>query len=199
MIKKMKRLNTLTITHLALMCLMILGTIGATINFIIGFTNSATSMDRFSNLSNVVLMIIILAMLMTGVLYLVKDYSKQAAKYYKLFLILNVIVCILTIFIDLFFYKSTTLMYLISVLNACKIITLLMLAYGKDLGEKKTWTIFYILLAIDIIKLVFAVINMSNTGFDFSFAGYVTALIADGTIGLAIKGKYDDKKARGTE
>lgn len=195
----MKRLNALTVTHLSLMCLMIIGTIGATINFLVGFTDSTTGMDRFSNLSNVVLMITILAMLAIGVLYLVKDYSKKAAIYYKLFLILNVIVCILTIFIDLYFYKSTTLMYLISVLNACKIITLLMLAYGKDLGEKKTWTIFYILLAIDIIKLVFAFINMSNNGFDFSFAGYITALIADGTIGLAIRGKYDDKKARGRE
>ena len=195
----MKRLNTLTIIHLILMCLMILGTIGATVNFLIGFTNSNTGMDRFSNISNVVLMIIILSMLVIGVLYLVKDYSKQAAMYYKLFLILNVIVCILTIFIDLFFYKSTTLMYLISILNVCKIITLLLLAYGKDLGEKKTWIIFYILLAIDIIKLIFASINMSNVGFDFSFAGYVTALISDGTIGLAIKGKYDDKKSRGRE
>ena len=195
----MKRLNALTVTHLSLMCLMIIGTIGATVNFLISFTNSTTGMDKFSNLSNVVLMTVILAMLATGVLYLVRDYSKQAAKYYKLFLILNVIVCILTIFIDLFFYKSTALMYMISGLNTFKIITLLMLAYGKDLGEKKTWTIFYILLAIDIIKLVFAFINMSNIGFDFSFAGYVTALIADGTIGLAIKGKYDDKKARGRE
>ncbi len=195
----MKRLNALIISHLALMCLMILGTIGATVNFLIGFTNSTTSMDRLSSISNVVLMIVILIMLVTGVLYLVKDYSKQAAKYYKLFLVLNVIVCILTVFIDLFFYKSTTLMYLISVLNICKIITLLMLAYGKDLGEKKTWTIFYILLAIDIIKLLFAFINMSSIGFDFSFAGYVTALISDGTIGLAIKGKYDDKKSRGRE
>ncbi len=193
----MKKLNTLTISHLLLMCLMIFGTIGATVKFLIGFTDSTTGMERFSNLSNVVLMAVILAMLVIGVLYLVKDYSKQAAKYYKLFLILNVIVCILTIFIDLFFYKPTTLMYLISVLNAGKIITLLMLAFGKDLGEKKTWAIFYTLLAIDIVKFVLAFMNMSKIGFDFSFAGYVTALISDGTIGLAIKGKYDDKKARG--
>ena len=88
-------------------------------------------------------------------------------------------------------------MVMISVLNACKIILLLLLGFGKDLGERKTWTIFYILLAVDGLKLVLAIFNMLGIGFDFSFMGYVTALIADGTIGLAIRGKYENKKARG--
>lgn len=38
---------------------------------------------------------------------------------------------------------------------------------------------------------------MASIGFDFSFMGYVTALIADGTSGLSINGKYEDKSARG--
>ena len=53
------------------------------------------------------------------------------------------------------------------------------------------------LLAAGGLKLVLAILNMINVGFDFSFAGYVTALISDGTIGLAIRGKYDNKKSRG--
>jgi hypothetical protein len=40
---------------------------------------------------------------------------------------------------------------------------------------------------------------MLNIGFDFSFTGYVTALIADGTIGLSVKGKYENKEARGSK
>ena len=142
-------------------------------------------------------MILILAMLIVGTLYLLKGYTKQAAIYYKLFLVLNVAVNALTIVIDLCFYHVTAWMVMISVLNACKIILLLLLGFGKDLGERKTWTIFYILLAVDSLKLVLAIINMLGIGFDFSFMGYVTALIADGTIGLAIRGKYENKKARG--
>ena len=39
---------------------------------------------------------------------------------------------------------------------------------------------------------------MSKIGFDFSLAGYIAAIIADGTTGLALRGKYKDKEARGT-
>lgn len=193
----MKKTNTIMIVHLILMLAMVIGTAGAAVHFVIDFANAASSAERFSNLSNVFLMLFILAMLVVGTLYLIKGYTKQAAAYYKLFLILNVAVCVLTIFVDLFFYRVTAWMIAISILNVCKIILLLLLAFGKDLGEKKTWALFYILLAADGMKLIFAIVNMINIGFDFSFAGYVTALISDGTIGLAIRGKYDNKKSRG--
>ena len=57
--------------------------------------------------------------------------------------------------------------------------------------------LFGILLTADGLKLILAILNMISIGFDFSFAGYVTALVSDGTIGLAIRGKYENKKARG--
>ena len=174
-----------------------LGTAGATVHFIIEFSKAVADAERFSNMANIFLMLVILAMLIVGTLYLIKGYRKRAAVYYKLFLFLNVAVCVLTIFIDLCFYRANTWMLIISVLNTCKIILLLLLACGKDLGEKKTWSLFYILLVADGLKLVFAITNMISIGFDFSFAGYVTALISDGTIGLAIRGKYENKKSRG--
>ena len=193
----MKKISALTVLHLALMAAMVLGTVGGTVHFIIEFRKAGADTEWLSNLANVFLMLMVLAMLIVGTLYLLMGYTKRAAVYYKLFLILNVAVCVLTIFIDLCFYRVNTWMLIISVLNACKIILLLLLACGKDLGEKKTWTLFYILLAADGIKLVLAILNMISIGFDFSFAGYVTALISDGTIGLAIRGKYENKKSRG--
>ncbi|WP_408070554.1 hypothetical protein [Butyrivibrio sp. JL13D10] len=190
-----KKVSLLIIIHLALMALMVIGTIGAMVHFIIDSINASAT--GFSNQANAFMMLVILAMLIVGILYLVKGYMKQAAVYYKLFLILNVAVCVLTIIIDLCFYRVNIWMIIISVLNACKIIILLLMAFGKDLGEKKTWTIFYMLLTADGLKLILAIINMLGIGFDFSFAGYVTALISDGTIGLAIRGKYENKKMRG--
>ena len=197
MVISMKKISALTVLHLALMAAMVLGTVGGTVHFIIEFRKAGADTEWLSNLANVFLMLMVLAMLIVGTLYLLMGYTKRAAVYYKLFLILNVAVCVLTIFIDLCFYRVNTWMLIISVLNACKIILLLLLACGKDLGEKKTWTLFYILLAADGIKLVLAILNMISIGFDFSFAGYVTALISDGTIGLAIRGKYENKKSRG--
>lgn len=193
----MKKASTLITVHLILMVAMVIGTAGATVHFISDFLSAASGTGSFSDLANVFLMLLIMAMLIFGTLYLIKGYTKRAAGYYKLFLILNVAVCVLTIFIDLSFYKVSMWMIAISLLNACKTVLLIVLAFGKDLGEKKTWTVFYVLLAVDCLKLIFAIINMIGVGFDFSFAGYVTALISDGTIGLAIKGKYDNKKSRG--
>ena len=193
----MKKISALTVLHLVLMAAMVLGTVGGTVHFLVEFRKAAAGDERLSNLANIFLMLAVLAMLIVGTLYLLMGYTKRAAVYYKLFLILNVAVCVLTILIDLCFYRVNTWMLIISVLNACKIILLLLLACGKDLGEKKTWMLFYILLAADGIKLVFAILNMISIGFDFSFAGYVTALISDGTIGLAIRGKYENKKSRG--
>lgn len=194
---KKEKANLLIMLHLALMALMMIGTTGAMIHFIIDSINA--NAVGFSNQANAFMMLVILAMLIVGVLYLVKGYTKRAAVYYKLFLILNVAVCVLTIFIDICFYQVNVWMIIISVLNACKIILLLLMAFGKDLGEKKTWTIFYMLLTADGIKLILAIINMVTIGFDFSFAGYVTALISDGTIGLAVRGKYENKKMRGSK
>lgn len=39
---------------------------------------------------------------------------------------------------------------------------------------------------------------MARTSFDFSLMGFITALVADGVTGLAIRGKYKDKEERGS-
>ena len=193
----MKQAGKMVTLHLVLMAVMTICAIGSTVHFMIEFGKAAAGAERFSNLSSIILMLLVLAMLIVGSLYLLRGYVKRAAVYYKLFLILNVAVSVLTIFIDLYFYYVTVPMMIISVLNVCKIILLLLLALGMDLGEKKTWMLFFMLLAADGFKLILAIINMIGVGFDFSFMGYVTALICDGTIGLAIRGKYENKRARG--
>ncbi|MBR1663283.1 MAG: hypothetical protein IJ696_03040 [Ruminococcus sp.] len=185
--------------HLTLMILMMCGTVGGAVNFIVGVTNSVTDKERLSNITNIVLMGFILSMLACGAVYLLKGYNKQAAPFYKAFLLLHVGVCALSVVVDLCFYKVTALMICISVLTAVKGIDLLILTFAKDLGKQNTWKLFYVILSIDVIALVLAVINMINVGFDFSFTGYVTALIADGTIGLAVNGKYKNKESRGSK
>ncbi|MBR2523925.1 MAG: hypothetical protein IKE53_05745 [Clostridiales bacterium] len=185
--------NPVKIVHLILMVLMMAGTIGAAVRFIIELPNSPSSV------ANIILMALVFIMLVTGAIHLLKQYSKQAALYYKLFLILNVAVCLLTIFIDNFYYASHALMICISFLNGAKILLLIYLAIGRDLGSKNTWMLFWLLIATDIIKLILAVFYLNKVGFDISLTGYITALISDGTIGLSIRGKYLDKISRNRE
>ena len=193
-----KQLTPLMIIHMIVMVGLMVCNVFAMVTFVGSFRAATEHAERLEALMNGILMLVILAMLVTGVLYLWKRYAKQAAGWYKAFLLLQVAVSVLTIIIDAFISKQNALLITRSSLYVGKTILLLILAFWKDLGKKQTWILFYILLALDICGLLAAIIFMSQHGFDFSFVGFVTALIADGTIGLSIRGKYEDKDARGT-
>ena len=195
----MKKKGSVTVFHLVMMFLMMFGTIGGAVKFIIDAVGSETSSALLSNITNIVLMAVIFSMLMMGAVYIIKDYSKQASVFYKAFLFLNVGVCVLSIIVNLVYYTVNPLMIAICILYGFKALDLLILVFWKDLGQKRTWILFYVILGLDIVALILAVINMVNIGFDFSFTGYVTALIADGTIGLSVRGKYENKASRGSK
>ena len=195
----MQKKGSVTVFHLVMMFLMMFGTIGGAVKFIIDAVGSETSSALLSNITNIVLMAVIFSMLMMGAVYIIKDYSKQASVFYKAFLFLHVGVCVLSIIVNLVYYTVNPLMIAICILYGFKALDLLILVFWKDLGQKRTWILFYVILGLDIAALIFAVINMLNIGFDFSFTGYVTALIADGTIGLSVRGKYENKASRGSK
>ena len=193
----MKKFSPLMIVHLVLMALMAFGTVGGAIHFIVDAANAPGTKELLSDLTNTLLMAAILATIAMGAIYLLREYVKQAAIYYKAFMLLHVAVCALTICVDLVFYQVNTLLILICVLNAVKLADLLILTFAKDLGQEKTWIFFYVLLGCDLLQLILAIPYMAGIGFNFSFTGYVTALVMDGTIGLSIRGKYRDKASRG--
>lgn len=195
----MQKKGSVTVFHLVMMFLMMFGTIGGAVKFIIDAVGSETSSALLSNITNIVLMAVIFSMLIMGAVYIIKDYSKQASVFYKAFLFLNVGVCVLSIIVNLVYYTVNPLMIAICILYGFKALDFLILVFWKDLGQKRTWILFYVILGLDIVALILAVINMVNIGFDFSFTGYVTALIADGTIGLSVRGKYENKASRGSK
>ena len=71
---------------------------------------------------------------------------------------------------------------------------LLILTFGKDLGRTKTWSVFHVLIALDI---AIAILMFDSREALSSIASGLTRLVLDGTIGLAIRAKYADKAARG--
>ena len=195
----MQKKGSVTVFHLVMMFLMMFGTIGGAVKFIIDAVGSETSSALLSNITNIVLMAVIFSMLIMGAVYIIKDYSKQASVFYKAFLFLHVGVCVLSIIVNLVYYTVNPLMIVICILYGFKALDILILVFWKDLGQKRTWILFYVILGLDIVALILAVINMVNIGFDFSFTGYITALIADGTIGLSVRGKYENKASRGSK
>ena len=46
--------------------------------------------------------------------------------------------------------------------------------------------------------MIVMLIYMFQNGFDFALIGVFAAIVADVTMGLAIRGKYEDKESRGS-
>ena len=74
------------------------------------------------------------------------------------------------------------------------VLMLLILIFAKDLGRTRSWCVFYVLLALD---LILAILTFDGREALSSIASGLTRLVLDGTIGLAIRAKYADKAARG--
>ena len=129
--------------------------------------------------------------LVTGVAYFIRNYAKNAAKFYKAFLAFTVISFLLRIAIIV--TGDINNLHLI-----CSIMSLglmLLLTFGKDLGPTKTIYIY--------VLMIFCEMLIMFTGMDkFSLSLFVakaSTLLLAGSIGLLILFKYVDKADRGTK
>ncbi|MCR4590119.1 MAG: hypothetical protein K5668_04810 [Lachnospiraceae bacterium] len=195
----MKKSSPLRIIHLTLMIILLASSSISTVLFFSGFEPAVAGKERMEVILNGCSTMVVMLMLLTGVLYLVHGYKKNAAVYYKAFLLLLVLVNLMVIILDILYAEKTPLVVIKCVLYAVKIILLLLMAFGKDLGREKTWLLLYVVVGLDIAAMIVVLIILFTTTFDFSLVGIIAALLADATIGLAIRGKYADKDSRGTK
>lgn len=192
-----KKFTPLMTCHLILMSVLIV------LNAIIAvafFTASATpelkaSMDEWSSAiyTSAIWNIVNILALGCGIVYLVRGYSKQAADYYKAFLLLTVLANVVLLVVTVMLPGSTGA----SLLLILKIILLILLAAWQNLGRRNSWIVLAILVAADLIVGFF--IPSADGTVRYQISAALSRLIIDGTIALALKGKYDDKAARGRE
>ncbi len=194
----MKKFSPLKLIHLILMIGLMLCSCFSTVMYLGGFGPVVAGIDKSEAILNGCSTMAVTIMLLTGVIYLLHGYKKNAAVYYKTFILLLVLVNLMVIIMDVIYATMTGIIIIKCLLYAIKIILLLLLAFKKDLGPKNTWIIFYIVVAVDIAAFVVMLIIMAAGSFDNgNIIGVIAALIADVTLGLAIHGKYADKKSRG--
>ena len=198
----MRKLTPLMTIHLILMIALVFFHLASTIVNIgvIGFSaeeinQSGRTIIRLRgifNIANIVALIF-------GIMYVWNQYSKNAARYYKAFLLLHIIQTLLLIGLDA--TSATSLDYFSAgalALLGMKVLFLMIVLFWRDFGESNTWKLFFILLFLDIAGSVLTI--FSSTGsLAFRIGGSVSRLVLDGTIALAINGKYADKARRGTE
>ena len=125
-----------------------------------------------------------------GLIYVRKGYQKGAAVYFKAFIMLTAIADVILVITT----SSSRGFHIDSVMICVRIVILLLIAFGKDLGKRNTWILFYIVLAIDLLYGILFVPHKYLVL--LIIVGVIGKLVIDGTIGLAIRGKYADKEAR---
>ena len=194
----MKKNSPLKILHLALMVILMFGSSFATVMFFTRNEAAVAGKGEMEVILNGCVTLVVVLMLITGILYLVHGYKKNAAVYYLAFILLLVLVNLFVVLIDVLYTQKTPLIIIKCILYSAKIIVLLIMAFGKNLGKKMTWTLLYVVVALDIAGMIVMLIYMFQTGFDFALIGVFAAIVADITMGLAIRGKYQDKESRGS-
>ena len=184
-----KQLTPLMIAHLALMVLMII----ASVVFLVSQKTPAFE-TYFGSLSASlsIMAFVNIAALCCGIFYLLQGYSKNDANFYKTFLGLMAVCCAINVYTG-FAIRGFGLGVILMIV---KVVALGVLVLWKDLGKRYSLILLAVMIAIDLIVFF--------TSFDQSVMTYkltatLSKLVADGTVGLAIRGKYDDKDARGTK
>ena len=127
-----------------------------------------------------------------GYFYAKSDYSKKGAKWYKAFVGFTAV----STCYHLYSLVHISGFGLPAYLLIASIVILLVLTFAPNLGKKNTWILFAVLFVIDLIYT--PLVQADSIEPITAVISVLSRLIADGTIGLAIMGKYHDKDARGT-
>ena len=153
--------------------------------------------DTKINAYNFALTCLLFALAMIfGFLYANKGYSKEAHNYYKAMMCFYALASLVPI-ITAFRVSGFNLVALIAII---KFVLLLVLGFGKDLGKKNTWIIFYIYLVLELLFFPsMQVINPApSTALPAHIPAILSRLVIAGILGLCVEAKYRDKDARGT-
>lgn len=142
-------------------------------------------------LVNNIIIVCLIATFCFGLLYAAKGYSKEASKYYQLYMFLAAIYYLITIFMNIIKgVKSDYLSLLIAMF--CNIL-FIALAFSKDFGENNS-TIIIILL------IVLSVADYAIYGFVANNFSKIVGKVSDTTLTLVaavfVASKYSDKERR---
>ncbi|MDO4940069.1 MAG: hypothetical protein Q4F55_04655 [Bacillota bacterium] len=140
---------------------------------------------------NNIILICLIATFCFGLLYAAKGYSKDARKYYQMYMFLASIYYLISIMMNII--KQVKSDYLSLLISAICNIVFVALAFSKDFGEKNSSTVIVLLIVLSIVDYFvygFVVNNFSRV------VGKVSdiALILVGAVFVACK--YSDKDRR---
>lgn len=185
---KMKTLKILVYINIVLVALCLVGSV-------YGFIAISDANYRTSIAMEFVI-------LLSSVMYLVKGYKKDAAKYYQAFMLLNAFSFIVE-FVPSAVQYLTTGVNTVSGLGAIESLIVygnfLLLGLSKDLGKKVSYNLCGINSLAYAIVLIVGCINLGQHSTAATLpliVLYATWFITSGIAGVMTVAKYEDKKIR---
>ena len=127
-----------------------------------------------------------------GILYIWEGYTKKASGHYKIFMLLAAFASVL----GAVAVESTQGIGPALILSILRAVILLVLTFGENLGKRNTWILFGAMLLLDLVFGFF--FSPDPRAASFRVVSSLDRLLGDGTVSLAIRGKYADKDRRGT-
>ena len=153
---------------------------------------------NFFNSARIVTYIAEIIALISGIVYLAYGYKKDAAKYYKAFMVIMVIAQAVFCYWQLLgvIAPEPLTASIVAIFNIVPLIMLTILATGKDLGKAKSYTIVAIVLAC---RIGIIIVDLIALGYGSIILYRVSDVLLAGTAAFMITGKYLDKAERGTK
>ncbi len=193
----MNRNSPVTIAHLILMILMLLYNGVLAVLAIGDFGVAPGGMGKAELMLRGIFNLLTVMALFTGIWYILDGYRKQAAIFYKAFLLSQVVETVFLAVIELIFAQKGLIQILVTVTLAVKAIILLLLVVLKDIGKMRTWLIYSLLFASEVFGVTVIIISTPGSIMGLRIVSSAARLVITGTIGIMIYGKYADKKRRG--
>lgn len=209
----MKQQNSTPLLYVHLTLMTLLWIANLVMIFVFHAARSDPAMEPLLiNIPNVTLAMVVnltnIAALCAGILYLVRRYRKDAVGFYKTFMLLTAVACLVygisaaNTLVPANEARTVQLpVPALTVITVCfsaiKLIALLVLTFQSDLGRRRSMVIYTIIIVLD---LTFEVLRATPGSIWYLQASAaLSRLLMDTTIGLAIAAKFRDKARRAAE
>lgn len=137
--------------------------------------------------------IVCIIALIFGLFYSLNGYIKNAAKYYKAFIFMFLISSVFSFIASISGGDNN---YLIVASNVAILLSIVILAFVKDLGEKKSNSFAITILLLNAVKICAVIITKSlSLAVRIHLSNFVLACI----LCVFVSAKYKDKESRGAK
>ena len=127
--------------------------------------------------------------------YVLKKYAKEARFYYNAFFCMQIVATVFLAIFDISTFKGGSVAILSLLALFVKAVVLIMIIFASDLGKKRAYLFFYIILTLDVL-LAIMTLTIANVSVAYKVCDVFARLLIVSTIGMTIYGKYSDKESR---